>query len=284
MQSYTLIADSGSTKTDWLLSTSSEAISFSTSGYNPYILGMEALIHKLAAELMPHIQDMPVHKIRFYGSGFSSDSYISALQDWFALHLGTQDVQVAHDMLGTARACCGHAAGIAAILGTGSNSCLFDGKQIQRTLGGHGFLFGDEGSGVDLGKRMVKAMLEQTISPRVSQLILEDTQCKTVLELRNKIYRAEKMNTALAALSQWMLPKIHFPEIEQLVVDSFSDFIERTILKYADSQYLPVHFTGSIALHYNAILIRTLQKYSIQPGNCIGRPVDALVLYHESER
>jgi glucosamine kinase len=276
----TLIADSGSTKTDWLLSTHAQTVKFSTSGYNPYIMGMPGLIEKISAELIPHIRGLVIDRIRFYGSGFSTEGYVNTLETWFQEKTGAQDVEVAHDLLGTARACCGHEPGITAILGTGSNSCLFDGTHITRNLGGHGYLFGDEGSGADMGKILVKAMLELTLPTQTIQDILKDTGFATTLDLRNSIYGATQINTALASVSKVLLPRIHQPEIESLVRTSFDAFIQKTLLKYPESAFLPVHFTGSIAQYYQDILISELKKHQIQPGRCIGRPLDALALYH----
>lgn len=280
MHINTLIADSGSTKTDWLLSTHGQVVKFSTSGYNPYIMGMPKLIDKLSAELIPHTLGWVIDRIRFYGSGFSTESYIHTLEAWFQENTGAQDVEVAHDLLGTARACCGHEPGITAILGTGSNSCLFDGTHITRNLGGHGYLFGDEGSGADMGKLLIKGMLELTLPTQTIQDILKDTGFATTLDLRNHIYGASQINAALASVSKVLLPRIHQPEIESLVRASFDAFIQKTLLKYPESAFLPVHFTGSIALFYQDILISELKKHQIHPGRCIGRPLDALALYH----
>lgn len=276
-----LVAESGSTKTDWMWTGSVQKAGFQTSGYNPYVQGMENLISCLESELIPALQGEIPEKIWFYGSGFSHPDFNLQLEKWFQEKTGARFCSVEHDMLGAARAACMDQPGIVAILGTGSNTCRYDGSQIVEYKGGHGYLFGDEGSGADLGKRLVKGVLDAEFPEVVSQKILQHTNCTSPVQLRNSIHGRPRPNVALAALAPLVLQLSAIPEIEKLIEDSFSSFLKKTLLRYPEIQVLPLYFTGSIALHFRPWLEKVMERYPLKSSGYISRPVEKLVLYHE---
>jgi len=277
-----LIAESGSTKTDWKWIDSGE--SFQTSGYNPYVQGMDSIIKILDSELLPLLENQNPNAIYFYGSGFSHPDFNNALRKWFLSHTTAGICEVEHDLLGAARAICLNAAGIAVILGTGSNSCLYDGQQIIAHKGGHGYLFGDEGSGADLGKRLVKAVLDQEFPPSLSEEILDRLQCQSPVELRNRIHGKPKPNVSLAALAPLVLELASHPEIESLILNSFRAFCQTTLLRYPEIETVSPGFTGSIAIHFQQYLLRVLKEYGLNPSIFVDKPIDRLALYHERFR
>lgn len=277
-----LIAESGSTKTDWKWIGSGE--SFQTSGYNPYVQGMDSILKILGSELLPLLENQNPNAIYFYGSGFSHPDFNNALQKWFLSHTTAGICEVEHDLLGAARAICLKSAGIAVILGTGSNSCLYDGQQIIDHKGGHGYLFGDEGSGADLGKRLVKAVLDKEFSASLSEEILARLQCQSPVELRNRIHGKPKPNVALAALAPLVLELASQPGIETIILNSFRDFCKTTLLRYPEIEKLPLGFTGSVSIYFQKFLIQVLEEFNLKPTLFVEKPIDRLALYHERFR
>lgn len=274
-----LIAESGSSKTDWKWLPSGEL--FQTPGYNPYVQGMDQLLAALERDLPPVSRHSRPKEIFFYGSGFSHPGFNEALKNWLLNWFQAESCAVEHDLLGAARAICLEQPGIAVILGTGSNSCLYDGKNIISTRGGHGYLFGDEGSGADLGKRLVKGILDQDFSPEFSRMMLDRLECAHPVELRNRIHGKPRPNVALAALAPLILETATHPEAESIILDSLRSFCRLTLLRYPEIHSLPIGFTGSIARYFKPWLERVLGEHSLQASIIVDRPVERLALYHE---
>jgi glucosamine kinase len=274
-----LVADSGSSKTDWKWVDT--GVSFQTSGYNPYVQGISGVLSVLAEELLPQFTGRVPECIYFYGSGFSVPEYNVALQEWMIQNTGASKAIVEHDLLGAARAICQNRAGIAAIMGTGSNSCLYDGRTIVSSKGGHGYLFGDEGSGADLGKRLVQKLLNEELSPGLSQQILEKLACKAAVDLRNRIHGKPRPNVALAALAPLVLALQEAEEIQLLILESFRAFLNTTLLRYSEIRHLSPGFTGSVAWHFKKHLLQVLSEKGLDSSVVLPKPIDQLAYYHE---
>lgn len=274
-----LIAESGSSKTDWKWLPSGKQ--FQTPGYNPYVQGMDNLLAALEKDLPPDTRNSQPKEIFFYGSGFSHPEFNEALRKWLRNWFQAESCAVEHDLLGASRAICLDQPGIAVILGTGSNSCLYDGRSIVSTRGGHGYLFGDEGSGADLGKRLVKGILDQDFSPDFTQMVLNRLECGHPVELRNRIHGKPRPNVALAALAPLVLESASYPEAEDIILESLRSFCHLTLLRYPEIQTLPIGFTGSIALYFKPWLERVLEEFSLKASIIVDRPVERLALYHE---
>jgi len=278
-----LIAESGSSKTDWLLYDTDQGIStvFTTSGYNPYVLGIDNLLKLLSVELFPNIKNNFIESVWFYGSGFSHPDYNLVLKQWFLENTQAKFVCIEHDLLGAARACCLNSPGLVAILGTGSNTCYYDGEKIVTSKGGHGYLFGDEGSGADLGKRLVKAVLDGELPDTLIQAVLKKTESDSPIALRNSIHGKPRPNVSLAALAPFVLELSVHKEVQSLIENAFRDFIRLTLARYPESRYLPVHFTGSIALYFADTLLPEMKKAGLITGSIFPRPLERLKLFHE---
>lgn len=274
-----LVADSGSTKTDWRWV--GKADRFQTSGYNPYVQGMEAVLNALKQDLLPHLSEERPKAIYFYGSGFSVSEYNEALTRWLIQNTGATMVRAEHDLLGAARAICQNQAGIAAILGTGSNSCFFDGENIVQSKGGHGYLFGDEGSGAYLGKCLVQKILNEELSSAFMQQILERLSCSTSIELRNRIHGKPKPNVALAALAPLILELSGEAEIQEIILGSFRAFVKTTLLKYPQIEHSLLGFTGSVAQYFEKWLHQALSEVGLRASVILHKPIDQLVIFHE---
>lgn len=275
----TLIADSGSTKTDWCLTEDNGRIlqQIKTGGINPVFLSDEELCDA-TRDVARQVEDIRPEAIRFYGAGCiptQTERVRRALKQAFT---GTEDVEAASDMLGAARALCGRRAGIACILGTGSNSCFYDGENIVANVSPLGFILGDEGSGAVLGKLLVGSLLKNQLTPGLKEAFLEQ-YALTPADIIERVYRRPLPNRFLASLSPFLAAHLEDAGVHQLVLDAFRDFLRRNVMQY-DWQAHDVHCCGSIAFHYKKILAEAAVSLGIRIGQIIQSPMEGLVRYH----
>lgn len=275
-----LIADSGSTKTDWVYISGEKKINFQSAGLNPFYQSKEEVSDVLKREVLPHIPG-PVQCIYFYGAGcadeISSQPIAEALAQCFAEAIV---IEVASDMLGASRGLCGHTPGIACILGTGANNAVYDGKYNVRSVGSLGFWLGDEGSGSYLGKTLVVHFLQNELPEDLaSQFAGAFPEINRLFVLDNA-YKKSFPNRFFAAFTHFIGQNISHPFLNKMVGESFTLFIEKYVLKHPESKTLKVNFTGSIAYFFKDILTITLHKEGLNPGNILKAPMDGLVNYH----
>ena len=274
-----LIADSGATKTDWCIGKNrTDYHIIKTQGINPFHQPKEHISKVLKEELLPQLEDSTcVSHIHFYGAGCTPEKspiVKEALQTIFA----QAEIQVESDLLGAARSLCGEEAGIACILGTGSNSCEYDGKKIKKNVSPLGYILGDEGSGAVLGRRLVSDCLKQQLPEHICQAFLEETQL-TPAEIIDKVYRQPQANRFLASLTPFLSKHRNQPEIHDLLVSCFRDFFQRNVMQYNYPVY-EVHFTGSIAWHFQEEVKEAVEKENLQIGKFIKSPIHGLIAYH----
>ena len=287
-----LIADSGSTKTDWRIIDKNEVIAQQqTSGINPVHQTKEAIKDILSMLLEPH-RILPAKKetevrlsqIHFYGAGCSG-SYIRLMSEVLAgtFQISLEQVHVYSDMLGAARAVCGRDAGIACILGTGANSCYYDGKDIVDNIPPLGYILGDEGSGAVLGKHFLNALFKRELPEELCQLFL--TECGlTYADIIERVYRQPMANRFLATTSVFIGKHLaDYHELNQLVIDNFRAFFRKNVSKYQHSE-LPVGAVGSIAHHYQSQLRAAAALEGFRMGNIIKSPIDGLIAYHNNTK
>jgi N-acetylglucosamine kinase-like BadF-type ATPase len=192
------------------------------------------------------------------------------------------EIEVQHDLLGAARAACGAEAGIACILGTGSNTCLYDGERVTDNVTNLGWLLGDEGSGVDLGKRLIRAYSYREL-PETDRLHFEESTGHNRQSIGDGLYGPGNANRFLAGFSPFIHDNINRAAIRQIVVDAFTEFLQRHVLKYDNARHLPISFIGSIAHHYQDILKDVCRQEGLRCANITQKPIDALVHYHEKQ-
>ena len=273
-----LIADSGSTKTDWCVAEDGKILRrIKAGGINPVFLSDEELCDA-TRDVARQLEDIRPEAIHFYGAGCiptQAERVIRALREAFP---ATDRVEVASDMLGAARALCGHQAGIACILGTGSNSCSYDGENIVANVSPLGFILGDEGSGAVLGKLLVGSLLKNQLTPGLKEAFLEQ-YALTPADIIERVYRRPLPNRFLASLSPFLAEHLEDAGVHQLVLDAFRDFLRRNVMQY-DWQAHDVHFCGSIAWHYKKILAEAAVSLGIRIGQVIQSPMEGLVRYH----
>ena len=286
----TLIVDSGSTKTSWCFAflpdtkSADGARTVTTEGLNPAVMSAEEVEEKVSKALNHCLQSLSisaadVDNVFFYGAGciagragVVSESISSILVD--------ARIYVADDLLGAARALCGHKAGIACILGTGSNSCLYDGKNIVAHTPALGYVLGDEGSGAVLGRKFLNAVLKQTLPENIRKLFLQESGLD-MAEVINRVYRSPAPNRFLASMSKYIHGYLDEKEVRDIVVDNFEDFIRNNILAYGD-KFRTINVVGSIAYHYKEQLTEAASRNGFHIGKIIKSPIEGLIEYHMS--
>ncbi|HNP17910.1 MAG TPA: N-acetylglucosamine kinase [Fulvivirga sp.] len=275
-----LIADSGSTKTDWRVITADGKIQqFKTPGINPYHQSKEEIIKLLQTHLLPQIDDT-IEAINFYGAGCSVPSMVALLKGAISEVISNADVNIFHDLLGAARSLCGHQPGIACILGTGSNSCSYDGVDIVDNISSLGYILGDEGSGSWLGKRLINDYFGRDL-PTTAKKLLEDKLEMNRAEILENVYKKPLAGKYLAGFSPIISDNISDPYFYNIVHEGFSLFFEKNIKKYKNFEKMPVHFTGSIAFYYSNILRQVASEQNVFVKNIAESPIAGLTLYHK---
>lgn len=274
-----LLAESGSTKTEWYYENQEGfVLSWSTEGYNPNVQTPTQIKSQLQKDLLP-LKGWKPETIVFYGSGFSVPEYCDFLESLFHENWKKANVEVYHDLLGAARGTLLFEPGIACILGTGSNSCQYDGKNIVRQEGGWGYLFGDEGSGFSIGRKLVKGILDNRFSNETKSWVMNDLGL-TPTELKNHMYAAAKPNVAVAALSKTVHRGLFLEELKGIVEESLQEFFTITLDQYKIEPNETVAFTGSIAFLYTEMLKKLAKSRNIDKITVVQYPLENLKLFH----
>lgn len=275
-----LIADSGSTKTDWCVVEQGHPVrQISTKGTNPFFQSEEEISNEIATALLPQLESAAFRAVHFYGAGCAFPDKIECMRNAITSHLQVSgEIEVSTDMLAAARSLCGHRPGIACIMGTGSNSCYYDGKKIVSNVSPLGFILGDEGSGAVLGKLLVGDILKNQMPEGLKEKFLKQFNL-TPAEIIDRVYRRPFPNRFLASLSPFLAQNIEIPAIRELVSGSFKKFLKRNVMQY-DYQHMPVHFIGSVAYYYKELLTEAAREMGIQVGTILKSPMEGLIKYH----
>ena len=281
----TLIADCGSSKIDWCLLNGNEKVAqIFTTGMNALLLTQEEMTQRIHDELMPHLTsyDLKDVDIYYYGAGIINDEIKGHVVNALKANIpSAAGIEVASDLLAAARALCGRKPGIACILGTGSNSCYYDGENVIDNVSPLGYILGDEGSGAVLGKRLVGDVLKKQLPEELCQAFLDRYQLD-----RNKIitavYRQPAANRFLAGFSQFIEDNLSEPSIHKLVLSSFTDFFTRNVANYNNYKELPCNFVGSIAHFFEPVLREAAKPLGITVGTIIKNPMEGLIKFHSN--
>lgn len=275
-----LIADCGSTKIDWCVLDEKKLVKqVFTPGMNAIMLTEEEMAARIAAELVPEVKDLEINEIYFYGAGCIADDVCGNVRNALFSNFKAEVIEVNTDLLAAARALCGHEPGIACILGTGSNSCYYDGEKIAENVSPLGYILGDEGSGAVLGKLLVGDVLKNQLPEHLRKKFFErfDLDRLTIIK---RVYREPAGNKFLATLSPFLLENIEEPAIHRLVLNSFKAFFVRNIANYADYKSMPINFVGSIACYYNDVLNEAAASLDCTIGKILKSPMEGLLSYH----
>jgi glucosamine kinase len=275
-----IIADSGSTKTAWKLIMEDKAvISLETEGINPYYQDVKEITDFLKDHLMPQLTET-VSEIHFYGAGCAGEGKCNLVKEAISNIVSAPLIEVNSDLLGAARALCCNDSAIVCILGTGSNSCYYNGNIIVRNISPLGYILGDEGSAAVLGKKLVADYLKNMM-PESLRILFEKEYSISSSEVLNRVYRSEFPNRYLSGFAPFLSKYIGDNYCERLVISEFQDFVQRNVLNYKESRELPVNFTGSIAYHFENQLKMALQSNGLTSGRIVQHPIDLLVEYHK---
>ncbi|MCF0065377.1 N-acetylglucosamine kinase [Dyadobacter chenwenxiniae] len=280
MQKSYLIADSGSTKTDWVIKNSSGEHSFQSAGINPFYQTAEEIIPVLEKEVIPNLMGT-VGKIYFFGAGCADEKTSRPVFDALTKCISSADmIEVASDMLGAARGLCGHEAGLACILGTGANNAFYDGTNIVRSIGSLGFWLGDEGSGSYLGKTLVVHFLQNELPEHLHLKFAAQFPEVNRLSVLENAYKKPYPNRYFASFSKFIAENKSDPFLENVVSSAFAIFAKKYICKHPEAQTVPIHFTGSVAYYYQDILKNVLEILNLKPGRILRSPLEGLLQYY----
>jgi glucosamine kinase len=275
-----LVADSGSSKTDWLLDTpGGEPAEYRTDGLNPYFLSEKEIAKKLHEQL-PGLTAIShqITEIYFFGAGCSSPDRHEMLSNALSQVFPKAFISVDSDLLGSAYATCGHDKGICCVLGTGSNISFFDGEDVAEGKHGLGYVLGDEGSGSWLGKILVTDYMYGKM-PAEIEASFRDAYHLDKATIIKHVYQQPRANSYLASFAKF-LNGIQFTEYgQQILNNSFIEFIESNIKSYPEYHQYKCHFVGSIAYHFSEELKTQCHKYHIRVGKIIQKPIDELLKF-----
>lgn len=278
-----LIADSGSTKTDWRgIDASGSIHQAKTSGLNPYHQDAAEIEQVLRHELLPQV-DSAVKQVYFYGAGCANEAVEQTVAQVLQVVFPEATLEVRSDLWAAARALCGHEPGIACILGTGANSCLYDGTEVTDNVPPLGYILGDEGSGAYLGKELLNRYLKRDMPEPLRSQFAKRYSVTTDVVLE-RVYRQPQANTYLASFAQFAFHHLKHPYMMQLVYDGFQAFFDKNVSRYENFQQYKVHFTGSIAFYYSNILRQVANDRGITVQNILESPIAGLTLYHRVDR
>ena len=274
-----LIADSGSTKTDWCLTEGGQTVRLmATQGMNPFHMGEGEIYEILTGELRPQLGGAEPAEVYFYGSG-CRDACLTLMETMLRrVFAKAGTVCVGSDLLGAARALCARSGGIACILGTGSNSCLYNGESIVENTPPLGYILGDEGSGAVLGRCFAAALLRGLLPQALADAFAKETGL-TAAEIIRRVYREPGANRFLASLTRFIHRHIDSPELRRLAIDNFRSFFRLHVAPYRRPD-LPVGVIGSVGYYFSAELSDAAEAEGITLGTVERSPLERLAAYH----
>jgi N-acetylglucosamine kinase-like BadF-type ATPase len=276
-----LIADSGSTKTAWkLIGNSGEVKNIISSGINPFFRNEEDIFQELMQTLLPETGN-EIHEIFFFGAGIINAEKGDIIRRALNRMYPEAAVETASDVLGAAKALFGDNAGIACILGTGSNACIYDGKQIATGISPLGFILGDEGSGAVMGRKLLGDYFKEVMPAK-----LRDEFGKrfglTREEALNRVYRTEKPNQFLAQFVPFLSEHNQSAYYQKFVQQNFMEFFERNVTKLPSFSKYRIGFVGSVAFYFSQILKNTASYYGFEEITILKDPIDGLEMYYKT--
>lgn len=280
-----LIADGGSTKCSWCLLGAAHPTYFSTEGYNPYFWDTPTIAASLARSVPAAVREASISAIHYYGSGVLSpvkaEIVAGALRQVFPQ---VPQVQVAEDLLAAARALLGNAPGFAAILGTGTNSCLYDGERVTQVIESLGYSLGDEGSGTFIGRQVLRDYLRGRLPDGLAGEFKAAYKLGEVSEVLDRLYNQPSPNRFLASFARFAGDHYAEPYCQAVVTKAFEVFFEQIVTHYPDYQRYTFNCVGSIGYHFRDALAAVAGRYGMAVGQIISAPIDGLVRYHDVAR
>lgn len=274
-----VIADSGSTKTEWCFIEDGIIIkSIKSKGINPYFEGKEDIIAEIKSVFLEIGFTNKISAVYFYGAGCTPEKSDIVKHSISKVVEENVLIEVNSDLLGAARALFGRNKGIACILGTGSNSCYYDGEVIEKNISPLGFILGDEGSGAVIGKLFIGALLKNQFGEDFKTMFLSECELSTE-EIIDRVYRKPFPNRFLASLSPIIARYLNNQEVHSLILNCFKDFFKRNVMQY-DFRNYKIAFIGSVAFHYKDILTEAAKEFGIRINKIEISPIKSLIEFH----
>lgn len=277
--SVTLIADSGATKAEWCLVHNGKKKTLFTQGISPYFLTTQQVADLVEDELHKKLKNITVDHIYYYGTGCANPENARSIKKALSQVFPSAHVNVQTDLMAAARAVCGHEKGIACILGTGSNSCYYNGKKIVKNSPGLGYVLGDEGSGAYLGKKVLQYYMYDTFDDDLRALF--DARFVTnPVEILDSVYKKPLPNRYLASFVPFLAENRGHYMIENIIEDGLNDFFFQHLCKYREVWTLPVSFVGGVAFGFRDVIAELCRSYEFELGTILKNPMQGLVKYH----
>jgi N-acetylglucosamine kinase-like BadF-type ATPase len=274
-----LIADSGTTKTSWTLLSGKDAIKYETSGFNPYYMGAEEIERILLEELIDLAGKEDISEVFYYGSGCSTEKNCAIVSQALSSHCPTAHIEVNHDLLAAARALLGRSEGIACILGTGANSCAYNGKEITHNVPSLGYMFGDEGSGAYIGKKFLESYLKGKLANEINEAFNKEYNF-SLSDILGRVYGDKNPSAFMASFTRFLARHEHHDDVREILYQAFIDFFRESVSKYERYKMIPVSFVGSVAYHFRHILNEAAWEMGISVGRIEQAPMEGLIRYH----
>lgn len=276
-----IIADGGSTKTNWcLLDDSGKKIYFNTEGYNPFFVGTDYILASLRKGLPKDLPFEQIQEVNYYGAGVHNDEkagiVIAAMKQVFP----NADIHVGHDLIAAARALLGEEEGFAAILGTGTNTCIYDGEKITHQISSAAYILGDEGSGCYIGKKLLTDYIRGYM-PEDVRVEFWETYKLTPDDVMDAVYTKPLANRFCAGFSKFVYDcTVNISYNRGIVVNAFDDFFRNLVTRYPDYQKYSFNCIGSVGYNFRNVLEEKAKEYGMPFGRIVRSPIDDLVQYH----
>ncbi len=273
-----LVADSGSSKTDWMAYSPTHTLSFSTQGINPYFVNAHDVVRILSKNRDLSAYATAIKEVYFFGSGCSTPDKHEIISNGLSAFFTNAFISVDHDLIGSAYATCGDKKGLTCILGTGSNISYFDGVNVHSGKHGLGYVLGDEGSGTFFGRKVLTSYLYHTMPAELSEIFAKTFEVTKDIVINN-IYQKPFPNSYLATFSRFMIGHKEHPFIQQMLKDGFQEFIDTNVKDYKAYKTLECNFVGSIAYYYRDELRAVFAENGIKVGKILQKPIEGIYEY-----
>lgn len=279
-----LIADGGSTKCSWCqLDDAHNRVYFNTEGYNPDFIDTAGIVASLNQHLPDTLPREQITDVHFYGAGVSSAQKAEVIAAALRQLFPKAKAHVTEDLLAAARALLGRKPGFAAILGTGTNSCLYDGEKITYNVDSLGYFLGDEGSGSYFGKRLLRDYLRGLLPDGLQEALKEEYHLGSRNEILDRLYNQPLPNRFLASFAKFAYDHNNVPYCRQIVVEAFEAFFQNLVLHYPRYQEYTFNCIGSVGYNFRDVLTQVAKGHGMEVGKIIRSPIDDLVAYHDEQ-
>lgn len=275
-----LIVDCGSTKADWVILNGEEVVtSFQSEGFNPNYTDRDSILSIILNKSSYRTYIQEITEVFFYGSGCGNEKNCNLIKEIFSLIFINAKIEVTHDMMAACHAVLGNNKGIVCILGTGSNSCFYDGKEITEKATSLGYILGDEGSGSYIGKKLVRDYFYKKMPNELSSKFEQEYELN-INTLIDNVYHKNQASKYLADFTKFAFNNMNHDYIKDLCSKSFDEFIEYFVLKYKNAKDYEIGFIGSVAYYFKDILNKSLENHGSKLGKVIKNPIDGLIEYY----